>query len=149
MTRSLRRSPKRSDAGVQVRAAEIEGTIIRDRLEQLHGRESTSVTESINFTTKLVLQPGRTWTRRTAWHITTSGDRLEVLTGTVAEDRGLIPSWYTYTLLKSDVTGPLSWCDWFTLCDRSHGAKIFLKIVLTVFKAKYGGMFGCKMCTPQ
>ena len=73
VTRSPRRSPKRSDTRLQVRAAEIDGTIIRDRLEQLRG-ESTSVTESIDYTTRRVLRPGHTWTGRTERYIKVGGE---------------------------------------------------------------------------
>ena len=75
-----------SDAEVQVRPADLDGSIIRNRLEQLRQRaEATSVTDSIDSTTRLVLRPGRVWTRRTERYITATGEWLEVLTDTVAE----------------------------------------------------------------
>ena len=79
------RSPRRSDAEVQVRPADIDGTIIRNRLEQLRA-ESTSVTDSIDRTTRQVLRPGRTWTRRLERYLTTAGEWFEVQTDTVSEN---------------------------------------------------------------
>ena len=79
------RSPRRSDAEVQVRPADIDGTVIRNRLDQLRA-ESTSVTDSIDHTTRRVLRPGRTWTRRLERYVTAAGEWLEVQTDTVSEN---------------------------------------------------------------
>ena len=79
------RSPRRSDAEVQVRPADIDGTIIRNRLDQLRA-ESTSVTDSIDHTTRRVLRPGHTWTRRLERYVTAAGEWLEVQTDTVSEN---------------------------------------------------------------
>ena len=75
-----------ADAEVQVSPADLDGSIIRTRLSQLRqGEQGTSVTDSMDHTTRQVLRPGRVWTRRIERYLTATGEWLEVLTDTLTE----------------------------------------------------------------
>ena len=76
-----------ADAEMQVSPADLDGSVIRTRLSQLRRNEqATSITESIDRTTRQVLRPGRVWTRRVERYVTAAGEWLEVMTDTVAEE---------------------------------------------------------------